>query len=250
MELPESRAIAPALEVLDEVGSTNTELAARARVGALEDFTVLVTTNQTAGRGRLGRVWTAPPGAMLATSVFLARQPSGWMPLLAGLAMQRAVASLVPGTVALKWPNDVQVGGLKVAGLLAELVPGGVVIGAGLNLTMTAEQLPTSTSTSLTLQGAEPEDLADRALAAYLRELRHLARLHDTDAAALRTAIAAACSTLGRAVRVELPGGAELRGTAVRLDEDGRLVVTTSKGEHAVAAGDITHLRFPDIDVG
>ncbi|MFZ2964039.1 MAG: biotin--[acetyl-CoA-carboxylase] ligase [Rhodoglobus sp.] len=246
MDLRRSRVIAPHLEVLDEADSTNAELAARAAAGALADFAVLLTTNQTAGRGRLGRTWTAPPGATLAVSVFLAGEASGWMPLLAGVAMQRSVASLVPGAVGLKWPNDVQLGGLKVAGLLAELVPGGVVIGAGLNLTMTVEQLPTSTSTSLTLQGADPVDLLDRALAGYLRELRELRTM---DAAALHAAVTAACSTLGRTVRVELPGGAELRGTAVRLDEDGRLVVLTPAGERPVAAGDITHLRFPATDV-
>lgn len=250
MNLRHSRAIAPDIEVLDEVGSTNAELAARATAGALADFSVLVTGNQTAGRGRLGRNWTAPPGTTLAVSVFVAGAASGWLPLLAGLAMQRSVTALVPGTVGLKWPNDVQVEGLKVAGLLAELVPGGVVLGAGLNLTMMPEQLPTATSTSLTLQGADAVDLLDRALARYLLELRELLNLLRTDAAALRTAVAAACSTLGRAVRVELPDGTELRGTAVRLDEDGRLVVRSAAGEHAVAAGDITHLRFPDTDVG
>lgn len=246
MELRHSRAIAPQLEMLNEVGSTNAELAARAATGALADFAVLLTRNQTAGRGRLGRTWTAPPDAALAVSVFLAGEASGWLPLLAGLAMQRSVASLVPGAVGLKWPNDVQVEGLKVAGLLAELVSGGVIVGAGLNLTMTLEQLPTSTSTSLTLQGADPVDLLDRALARYLRELRELRTM---DAAALRIAVTAACSTLGRTVRVELPGGAELRGTAVRLDEDGRLVVRTETGERAVAAGDVTHLRIHDVGV-
>ncbi len=247
VDLRRSRAIAPRLEVLEEAGSTNAELADRAAAGSLGDFSVLLTTNQTAGRGRLGRTWTAPPGASLAVSIFLAGEASGWIPLLAGLAMQRSVASIVPGAVALKWPNDVQVEGLKVAGLLAELVPGGVVLGAGLNLTMTADQLPTSVSTSLTLQGADPVDLLDRALAGYLQGLRELRGM---DAAALRIAVTAACSTLGRAVRVELPGGAQLRGTAVRLDEDGRLIVRTEAGERAVAAGDVEHVRFPDADVG
>lgn len=249
MDLPLSRAVAPGLEVLDEIASTNAELAGRPTPG---NFTVLVTTNQTAGRGRLDRTWVAPEGTALAVSVLLARPDTsrlGWVPLLAGLAMKRAVASLVPAPVALKWPNDVQVDGLKISGILAELVPSGIIVGAGLNLTMTAEQLPTSTATSLTLQGAAPGGLTDRALAAYLRELRDLANLLATDAAALRTAVAASCDTLGRVVRVELPGGGELRGTAARLDEDGRLVVRTPTGETVVAAGDITHLRFLDTDV-
>ena len=249
MDLPRSRAVAPALEVLDEIGSTNAELAARVEP---DEFTVLVTTNQTTGRGRLDRSWVAPAGTSLAVSVLLPRPAAaglGWVPLLAGLAMRRAVASLVHGPVALKWPNDVQVGGRKISGILAELVSGGVVVGAGLNLTMTHDQLPTPTATSLTLEGAHPSELADRALAAYLLELRSLATLLSTDAPALRAAVADGCDTLGRQVRVELPGGDELRGTAIRLDELGRLVVLTTSGEALVAAGDITHLRTPDTDV-
>ena len=249
MDLPLSRAVAPELEVLDAIDSTNAELAGRP---SPQEFTVVVTTNQTAGRGRLDRTWVAPAGTALAVSVLLARPDSaalGWVPLLAGLAMRRAVASLVSAPVALKWPNDVQVAGRKISGILAELVPGGIVVGAGLNLTMTRDQLPTSTATSLTLEGADPNGLTDRALSAYLRELRDLASLLTTDAASLRAAVAAACDTLGRVVRVELPGGVELHGTAVRLDDEGRLVVRTPAGETVVAAGDITHLRFPDTDV-
>lgn len=251
MTLPLSRAIAPDLELVPEIGSTNAELAARASRGAQPNFAVLVTTDQTAGRGRLGRQWVAPRDTTLAVSVLLHRDAGdlGWIPLLAGVAMRRAVSGLVSAPVTLKWPNDVQVSGLKVSGLLAELVPGGVVVGAGLNLTMTAEQLPTPTATSLTLQGADADGLLDRALAAYLGELRRLFAMLDRDAPALRTAVAEACDTIGRSVRVELPGGGELLGVARRLDEQGRLVVAADGIEHAIAAGDITHLRYPDSGV-
>jgi BirA family biotin operon repressor/biotin-[acetyl-CoA-carboxylase] ligase len=263
MHLPLSRAVAPHLDFVAEIGSTNAELVARASVGDVEDFAVLATTSQTAGKGRMGRVWVAPPGRTIAVSVLLKPQllkPSsaplerlGWLPLLAGLAMTRAVASLVdaPG-VTLKWPNDVQVGGLKVSGLLAELVPPGdaVVIGAGLNLTMTADELPTPVSTSLTLAGVSAYDLVDRALGAYLGELRGLydefvATGLDPEAG-LRAAVARACSTIGRDVRVELPGGDDLFGTATGIDEQGRLVVKDQRDArpHAIAAGDVTHLRY------
>ena len=252
MHLPLSRAVAPNLEFLPESGSTNAELAARASGGRIEDFTVLATANQTAGKGRMGRSWVAPPGRTIAVSVLLRpagarREQLAWVPLLAGLAMTRAVASLVDGhQVTLKWPNDVQVDGLKVSGLLAELVPTGdaVVMGAGLNLTMTAEELPTPVSTSLTLNGVPAENLVDRALAAYLFQLRSL---HDAfDAAALRAAVTAECSTIGREVRVQLPAGDDLVGTAVAIDEAGRLVVKAQSDARLVpvAAGDVTHLRY------
>ena len=244
MRLPLSRAIAQRLDMLEHAGSTNSVLVERARAGGEPEFSVVATTNQTAGRGRLGRTWVAPPGKTIAVSVLLTPAGSerlGWLPLLAGLAMSRAVGDLVTDhEVTLKWPNDVQVDGLKVSGLLAELVPGvGVVIGAGLNLTMEEHELPTAVSTSLTLAGADPEGIVDRALAAYLRQLRDLYSAWVTGAD-IRAEVAAGCSTIGRRVRVELPGGDDLYGTATGLDEEGRLIVDG----RPVAAGDVTHLRY------
>ena len=256
MMLPESRAVAPELQFLSKTGSTNAVLVRQAAAGPLSDFTVVVTTNQTAGRGRLDRVWIAPPGRTIAVSVLLAPgnvpiQRLGWMPLMAGLAMTRAVASLVQDhAVTLKWPNDVQVDGLKVAGLLTELLPdaSGVVVGAGLNLTMSAHELPTATSTSLTLVGAPDTDIVDRALAAYLAQLR---RSYDSFAASgfdaeagLRVEVTTACGTIGRPVRVELPGAADIHGTAEGIDELGRLLVRRDAELLRVAAGDVTHLRY------
>ncbi len=266
MHLPRTRAVAPEFELLDEVGSTNAELLARASAGAQEGggplphFTVLATTNQTAGRGRLSRTWVAAPGTALAVSVLLVPSGAsieqlGWVPLLAGLAMCRAVRELLPAdgaaAVGLKWPNDVQVGGAKVSGILAEVVPGGgaapsIVVGAGLNLTMSTEQLPVPTATSLTLEGAEGDELLDRALAAYLGQFRDLLNAHaavgfDADAG-LRAAVLAECTTIGLDVRIERPEG-ELRGRAIDIDASGRLVVDTGVAREAVSAGDVTHVR-------
>ena len=111
--------------------------------------------------------------------------------------------------------------------------------GKGVNLTMDAAELPTPVSTSLTLVGADPEGIEDAALAAYLTELKALyARL--PDGAGVRAEVERECSTIGRSVRVELPGGDNLYGTATGLDEGGRLVVDG----RAIAAGDVTHLRY------
>ncbi len=264
MKVPLSRKIAHDLDLLPEAGSTNAELVARALAGGLNDFTVVATTSQTAGRGRLDRAWVAPPGRTIAVSVLLAPgelpgERWGWMPLLAGLAMTRAVASLVPDrTVALKWPNDVLVDGLKVSGILAELLPGtgtgagtgavALVIGAGLNLTMTPDELPTPASSSLTLLGAAEEGIVDRALAAYLGALRGLYEdfrgVGFDPEGGLRDAVTAVCSTIGREVRVELPGAADLLGRAEGLDEAGRLIVSDRGRLVPVAAGDVTHLRY------
>ena len=264
MHLPLSSAIAARLDMLPQAGSTNDELVARASGGDLPHLSVLATTNQTAGRGRLGRDWVAREGKALAVSVFLgtgAVSPDrlGWLPLLTGLAMTRAVGLLVDGhEVTLKWPNDVHVNGLKVSGILAELVPGiGVVIGAGLNLTMTAAELPTPTSTSLALNGWDDgretvdDAMLDAALSTYLNELGSLysafaAAGFDAGASGLRTEVCAACNTIGRSVRVDLPDGGQLFGSATGIDDSGRLVVagTSFDGVRAIAAGDVTHLRY------
>jgi BirA family biotin operon repressor/biotin-[acetyl-CoA-carboxylase] ligase len=255
----------PSLIVRDSAGSTNADLALEVRRldasdSPAADFTTMVTDNQTAGRGRLDRSWVAPAGSSLASSVLVRVdgvvpvETLGWLPLLAGLAMTRAVDAVLPGAsglATLKWPNDVQIDGRKVCGILCELIPGiGVIVGAGLNVLMTPEQLPVPTATSLRIAGAEPDaELPDRALAAYLTTLQALVgRLRDghgdEQLSGIRDEVLARCSTIGRPVRVELPGGAVQHGTAVGIDLTGRLEVRDdSDTVHTVAAGDIIHLR-------
>ena len=275
MDLALSRSVAPGLEWRASCPSTNSDLVARA--ASLPDLAVLATDDQTAGRGRLDRVWSAPAGASLAVSVFVRVEPGaadpqrlGWLPLVAGVAMTRAVRGLGVAAAAVKWPNDVLVGDRKLCGVLTELTAHGVVIGAGLNLTMTEEQLPVPTATSLVLEGVGPgpagsspagrapagggaatgdAPLADRALAAYLRELLDLVAEWRavSSASALRPIVEPVVRTLGSAVRVDQPGLPPLRGVAEALDDDGRLLVRPSGAGSevvAVSAGDITHLRY------
>ena len=254
MELRRSRTVVPVIELVPEAASTNDVLVGRA--AELPDLAVVVTENQTGGRGRLGRVWVSPPGRSLAISVLvkpegLPLESFGWFPLLAGLAMCRAVSGFVPGDVSVKWPNDVLIDGAKVSGILTELLPdrSGIVIGAGLNVALTAEELPTDTSTSLALAGAGDEPDRDAVLASYLIQLTTLYREFltaggDPLASALRNEVLEACHTVGRPVRVELPGAEPLLGTAVGIDETGRLLVSSDAGVTAVAAGDVTHLRY------
>lgn len=252
--LTQSRAVSPDLEWRESCPSTNSDLVARA--AQLPDLAVLATADQTAGRGRLGRVWSAPRGSALAVSVLVrhtgAPEPRrlGWLPLVAGVAMARAVRRLGVDAAGLKWPNDVLVGGAKLSGILTELTDHGVVVGAGLNLSMSHDDLPVPTATSLALKGV-PADaaLADRALAAYLRELFALVAEWRTvdDPAVLRAVVEPELQTLGRAVRVDRPGLPPLLGTAEGLDDDGRLRVRSAEpvdGLVAVAAGDVTHLRY------
>lgn len=261
MTLSHTRNISPRALWLDEIGSTNTELARLVTAepaDAWPHLSVLATDNQTAGKGRLGRIWTAPPGGSLAASVLVRPgrgrvfnpEGYGWLPLIAGAAMAQALADLVPSSahVELKWPNDVQVNGLKVCGILTELLAdGSVIIGSGVNMALTAEQLPTPTSTSLALAGARVN--ADEVLCAYLGELEPLlAELSQAAGVAAGTGIPAfvsrRCNTIGQSVRVELPSGEAPVGTATGLDPRGCLLVELPNGDClAVAAGDVTHLR-------
>ena len=257
------RRLVPSVLVLDEATSTNDVLADLVRDGDEPHGATVLTLNQTAGRGRLGRVWVAPPGKTLAASVLL--RPSldgrplapdrlGWLPLIAGVAMSVSIDSLVgDGRTGLKWPNDVQVDGLKVCGVLAELTSGGLIVGTGVNLTLAADELPVPTATSLALAGVDDPDgdLVDRVLAGYLESLqelldRFLAAGADASASGIHRAVSEWCRTLGRQVRVSLPGGSDLFGVAVGIDPTGCLMVRVESDGSvaAVAAGDVTHLRY------
>ncbi|MFF9592444.1 biotin--[acetyl-CoA-carboxylase] ligase [Streptomyces sp. NPDC014646] len=244
------------LDVVETTGSTNSDLAARAASG-LAEGTVLVAEEQTAGRGRLDRTWTAPARSGLFFSVFL--EPGdipvarwGWLPLLTGVAVATGLARAAGVDTALKWPNDllVTVAGeeRKTGGILAERAGDGVVVGTGLNVTLRAAELPAPTAGSLALAGAVSTD-RETLLRAVLRSLEHWYgrwREADGDAAAsgLQEAYAAGCATLGRPVRAELPGGRTLTGEAVAIDGDGRLVLSTDEGlREPLSAGDIVHLR-------
>ncbi|WP_405586750.1 biotin--[acetyl-CoA-carboxylase] ligase [Streptomyces sp. NBC_01190] len=260
------------LDVVEATGSTNLDLAARARQGAPEGV-ALIAEEQTAGRGRLDRRWSAPARSGLFFSVLLRpgeargdRGPVpvhrwGWLPLLAGVATATALSRAAGIDTALKWPNDLllTVDGeeRKAGGILAERVGGGtspadgsggaVVVGIGVNVSLRAAELPVPTATSLALAGAQGTD-RDPLLRAVLRSLADWYgawRAADGDPAVsrLQQTYGAGCATLGRQVRAELPGGKELSGTAVAVDGDGRLVIAGPDGEEAVGAGDVVHLR-------
>jgi BirA family biotin operon repressor/biotin-[acetyl-CoA-carboxylase] ligase len=219
------------VEVLPTATSTNAVVAERAREGEPAGLCV-VAEEQTAGRGRLDRTWTSPPRAGLTFSVLLrpVTDQLGWVPLLGGLAVVRAVREQTGVDAVLKWPNDVLVGDRKLAGLLAEAVGGAVVLGVGLNVTTKAQELPHALATSLVLEGARTTD-RETVLKAVLRSL--------VFAEADRTAYREFCSTLGRDVEVHLPGLQVVTGRAEDVDEHGRLVVDGTP----YSAGDVVHLR-------
>jgi len=245
-----------ALDVVSTTGSTNADLLAAARAGA-RDRSVLLAEHQGSGRGRHTRTWSSPPRAGLALSVLLRTSGVpvarlGWLPLLVGVAVVDVLRRVAEVDAVLKWPNDVLVGGRKVAGILAEVAATApepaVVVGLGLNVSLTAEELPVPEATSLLLSGAACTD-RDPLLRAVLREVgareRRWRAAAGEPAAGLGADYRLRCSTLGRDVRVALPGGEQLLGTAVAVDDSGRLVVRARSGaSHVLSAGEVTHVRL------
>jgi BirA family biotin operon repressor/biotin-[acetyl-CoA-carboxylase] ligase len=253
------------IDVRAETGSTNADVTAAARQSEPEGL-VVVAEQQLTGRGRRDRQWVSPPRAGLYLSVLLrpglanankswpAVLPASyaWLPLLAGVALLETVQRVAElDDVALKWPNDLLAGDRKCAGILAEVTADAVVVGIGLNVSTRAEELPERTgvpATSLKLAGAENTD-RDPLLRQLLRSFASWYsgwREADGDAelSGLLAAYRRGCSTIGREVRVLLPGGGELVGEATEVDGQGQLVVRTAESiDHRVSAGDVLHVR-------
>jgi BirA family transcriptional regulator, biotin operon repressor / biotin---[acetyl-CoA-carboxylase] ligase len=218
---------------------------ARSLADAGEERVLVVADEQTAGRGRHGRVWVAPRGkALLASWVFRPLVPDAAVfVLLAGVAVARALASLgVPGAK-LKWPNDVQLAAKKVGGVLADAITvedgGAIVLGIGVNVHQTRGELGevAAIATSLAAEGHLVDRLA--LLARICPELERIASSTDERQLALGE-WRERSSTLGREVEVSSPdGAAPLRGIARALADDGALVVDTASGPHHVIAGDV-----------
>lgn len=218
---------------------------------------VVVARHQSAGQGRRGRSWTAPPGSALAVSAVVPAPPAAelpWVPLVAGLAVAQALGEgdhALPAR--LKWPNDVLLRDpadgqwRKACGVLAQVVPGGrdgavVVVGAGLNLRQRRQELAVPTALSWRLARGEQELPREEEPAWLGRYLGHLAAgLADLPAA--RSAYLRRCGTIGQQVRVQLPDGSVREGTAEGVGPDGSLRVRGEEGVSVHHAGDVVHVR-------
>jgi BirA family transcriptional regulator, biotin operon repressor / biotin---[acetyl-CoA-carboxylase] ligase len=253
--LPEVLVLRPddlwtSIEVLPSTPSSNAELVRRARAGAAHGA-VLVAEEQTAGRGRRDRGWSAPAHSSLMLSALVRPRVDpnewGWLPLLTAVVVADVVSFAGVPRPEVKWPNDVLVGGRKIAGVLCEVVPEeeprpAVVAGWGLNVSQSADELPHGGATSLMLEGGRTD--RDALLRHALHRWSHwYRRWEQGDRAAVRAAYQSCSSTLGTRVRAALPGGRTLEGTAVALAEGGGLVVRVGADDVVVAAADVVHLR-------
>lgn len=250
------------IDVVAKTGSTNADLLARADdPGA--DRAVLIAEYQEHGRGRHSRTWVSPPQAQIAASV-LFRMPGdidsaslGWLPLLTGIAVVDALRSVARVDADLKWPNDVLIGGRKVAGILAEVAwprsagssgagsTPAVVVGVGLNVSLREDELPVPEAISLSLADADVTDRTTIARALLRSLAQRWTNWEDNDfsPSVLAPDYRARCVTLGAQVRADLPGGTSIVGTARDVDDNGRLLIATGGETVAVTAGDVTHLR-------
>ena len=214
------------IRYVPETGSTNADLLAEAETAP--DRTVLRTDHQTAGKGRLDRRWDAPPGTNLLVSLLFrdVDEPAELVRRV-GLAVARAARTETGVDARLKWPNDIVVGGEKLAGVLAQRAANAVVVGTGVNLGW-------APIGAARLGDVDPGDFLVRILETFDALPDDIGELYRSELV-----------TLGQRVRVIRPTD-ELVGTALDLDDDGRLVVVDECAiSHHVDVGDIVHLR-PD----
>jgi len=246
----------PAVRIAPSTRSTNADVVLLAEAGAPHG-TVVTTDYQSAGKGRLGRRWEAPPRSAVMCSVLLrpARPlgvEQGWVPLLVGVAVAEAISNVAGLEVQLKWPNDLVLADLKLGGILVERPSAdALVAGFGVNVSLSPDELPVPTATSLVIAGVADVVREDLLAAILLHLAGWWERWQSADFDAVRSGLAAAyrtrCSTLGREVDVRTPDGAVSRAVAVDLATDGALMIapvaTPGARPTAVRAADVIHIR-------
>jgi len=233
-----------------ETGSTNDDLARAAAAGGGEQ--VLITDLQTAGRGRRNRVWQAPSRSGVLMSVLLADIEPGdgfWAVAAISLAACETIDAITTVPCTLKWPNDVMLGinddQRKVAGVLAQVVDGGIVVGIGITANWPGE-VPAEMAergTAINRHLVDGGDVDRQALAGDVlhRAIGHLA----ADIETTRLAWLARSSTIGQRVRVQRETD-ETVGIATDLGQDGSLQIRNESGHSWHALGDVVHLRPAD----
>jgi len=235
----------------NELGSTQDKAAELARDGA-EHGTVVIAGAQTAGRGRLGRSWFSPQGRNLYTTIIL--RPTipmaqvAQISLVAGVALAEAIESIALGIVQLKWPNDLWLNGKKAGGIIAQAVPEGesrrmhVLLGIGVNVNLTREELPpeiAETATSLRAETGREHKLESVAEALFPRLNTRYTEFVSTGLKPIAAAWERYSALTGQLVRVT-ESGQTRAGTARGIDADGALLLDTDEGMVRIMVGDVT----------
>lgn len=231
------------VSVVEVTGSTQEDLLQKVSDLTIQDGDVLATEFQRSGRGRLDRTFEADASTALMLSLYISPQVdrSEWsfIPLIAGLSAAHAISHINPEIdISLKWPNDLLIGAKKCGGIIAQAVAQGIVVGIGINVEMSKEQLPVSHATSLAIEGARVLDRNQ--LAAAL--LNSFADLHQRWEAGedLLHLYKEKCATLGREVEVHLPDGTQITDAAIDISKVGELVLRSGT---RITSADVIHLR-------
>ena len=230
------------VSVVDLTSSTQIDLADLVNSNAAINGDVIAAEFQSAGRGRLDRTFEATPGSALLFSFFIkpkrVRSDWGFIAHLAALSMREVISQDIPSQVQLKWPNDILIGDKKVAGILSQATDDGVIIGIGVNVAMTAEELPVETATSIGLMGSSKLD-RNLLLANFLNLFEVNFEKWD-EGVDFIDRYSAVCATLGRQVQIEVIGRANRTGKALTINKVGALMLDDG---FEVNVGDVVHLR-------
>ena len=239
------------VEHFEEINSTNTYVAVKAKEGASEGL-VARADYQSAGRGRLDRTWQAPPRSALMCSILLSppTSPNEMQLVVAAVALsaRSALGTLCNVYPQLKWPNDLIVDDKKIAGLLAEVVAlensMSIVAGIGINLTDSPEGLPATNALKVSGVTITPEEVLEK----LLEELNIRRGLLDTVAgrAMLRSEYVSVLETIGRTVIVE-QSDTTFPALATGIDETGRLILNAAGEEKIISVGDVIHVRHVQV---
>lgn len=232
----------------ERCSSTNAIAGAAAGAGLPAGLLVLAD-EQTAGRGRHGRTWSAPPATSLLLSLLLRPQvapaATSLVPLLAGMVLAETVSRHLPDHhVTVKWPNDLLVDGRKAAGLLAEARDDAVVLGLGVNIDWRGITRPAELADATSVAEAAGHDVDRwRVLAGFIGMLSQRYDFWQQMPTAFLDGYRQWSSTIGRQVRVHRLDGTQLDGEATGVGDDGALHVRTEAGAVSVNEGDVEHLR-------
>jgi BirA family transcriptional regulator, biotin operon repressor / biotin---[acetyl-CoA-carboxylase] ligase len=230
------------VSVVDLTASTQSDLAELVNSSVAKSGEVIAAEFQSNGRGRLDRTFEAPPQSALLFSFYIApkRARSDWsfISFLAALAMREVITENLAENTSLKWPNDILIGDKKVAGLLAQQIGDGVIIGIGINVAMSADELPVPTATSLALAGSNNLD-RNLLLSGFLNRFVEIFKEWDSGGDFLEK-YRQVSSTLGRQVRVEVLGRDSIEAEAVAITAQGALILSDGT---EVNVGDVVHLR-------
>jgi BirA family transcriptional regulator, biotin operon repressor / biotin---[acetyl-CoA-carboxylase] ligase len=249
--LGKTKVIGRDIQVFEQTTSTNDVIEKLARDGVKEGV-VVFAESQTRGRGRLGRKWISPVRKGLWFSILLRPdlrpQETTQLTVASATALRRAIQSETGLKPEIKWPNDILIGGKKVAGILTELSAEldrvkHVILGIGVDVNLNVNEFPPELrkpATSLKIEAGKTIDRADLA-AAILRELDFdYARACGRSFADVADEWEEHCATIGRNVTVQI-GGRKIRGRAESLDDDGALLLRTEHGRlEPITGGDVT----------